>query len=378
MKTLLLGAGRVGSAIAKDLAADPAFELTVTDARRASLDGLGGIDAALEVLDVTNGATLGAAAAAHDLVIGAVPGHLGFETVRRVIEAGTPIVDISFFPEDAFELDALARERGVAALVDCGVAPGCSNLVLGRLEAEWAETTRFECLVGGLPVERRWPWEYKAPFSPIDVIEEYTRPARLRRDGREVVLPALTEIERLDVPGVGTLEAFNTDGLRSLLHTCRTPDMVEKTMRYPGHADRARMLRDAGFFSAEPLQVEGGAVRPIDLTSRLLFEQWKLEAGERDLTAMRIVVEGRHGGAARRRTYTLLDRYDAVTGTTSMARTTGYTCTSIARLYAAGMWDRAGVAPPELVGADAACFDFVLARLAERGVVFDVLEETLD
>ena len=101
------------------------------------------------------------------------------------------MVDISFFPEDAFGLDRLAREAGVCCLVDCGIAPGLSNLILGRMEEHLDETTSFHCLVGGLPVERTWPWEYKAPFSPGDVIEEYVRPARLRRDGVEITLPVI-------------------------------------------------------------------------------------------------------------------------------------------------------------------------------------------
>src|SRR5690606_28022112 len=102
---------------------------------------------------------------------------------------------------------------------------------------------RLSIMVGGLPVERSWPWEYRAPFSPSDVIEEYLRPARLRIAGRTVEREALSEIELVDLPGVGTLEAFNTDGLRSLLETLDFEDMVEKTLRYPGYAEKMRVLR---------------------------------------------------------------------------------------------------------------------------------------
>src|SRR5690606_27639269 len=163
-----------------------------------------------------------------DLVGGSVPGLVGSRTVERVLQEGIPVVDISFFPEDARGLQPLAARAGVPCLVDCGVAPGFTNLVLGRMEAELDEPHSFQALVGGLPVERTWPWDYKAPFSPGDVIEEYVRPARLRRDGRDLTLPALSEPELVHFPGLGTLEAFNTDGLRSLLHTCRAPNMVEK------------------------------------------------------------------------------------------------------------------------------------------------------
>jgi saccharopine dehydrogenase-like NADP-dependent oxidoreductase len=227
---------------------------------------------------------------------------------------------------------------------------------------------RFWCAVGGLPVLRSWPFEYKAPFSPIDVIAEYNRPARFRRGGRDVTMPALSEIELLDLPGVGTVEAFNTDGLRSLLRTIPVPDMVEKTLRYPGHAERMRMLREAGFFDERRRDVGGNRIVPLELTASLLFEAWSYAPGEPDVTVMRVVVEGLENGRATRHTWDLLDRYDAATDTSSMARTTGYTCTAAVRLLAAGGYDRPGITPPELLGPAAA--DFIFADLARHGVVF--------
>ena len=146
------------------------------------------------------------------------------------------------------------RQRGVTAVVDCGVAPGLSNMMLGYHASQGAVSS-YRCLVGGLPVKRTWPWQYKAPFSPVDVLEEYTRPARLVEGGCIVTRPALSEPELVDLDPVGTLEAFNTDGLRSLLVTMRqVPDMVEKTLRYPGHIDYIRVLRESGFLGTEPRQ----------------------------------------------------------------------------------------------------------------------------
>jgi saccharopine dehydrogenase-like NADP-dependent oxidoreductase len=221
--------------------------------------------------------------------------------------------------------------------------------------------------VGGLPEVRMQPYEYKAPFSPIDVIAEYTRPARFRRGGRDVTMPALSEVEPIDVDGVGTLEAFNTDGLRSLLRL-PVPDMVEKTMRYPGHADRMRMFRETGFFDEAPVRVGGADVRPIDVTARLLFDAWQYLEGERDLTAMRVIVEGVERGSGVRYTYDLLDRHDDATGTSSMARTTGYTCTAAVRLVAGGRFLETGITPPERLGADPARFEFIFDDLAGHGV----------
>jgi lysine 6-dehydrogenase len=299
--------------------------------------------------------------------------------LRSVLEAGKNVVDISFFEEDAFELDELAREKGCVAIVDCGVAPGCSNLLLGLHAGAMDRIDRFWCAVGGLPVVRQWPFEYRAPFSPIDVIAEYTRPARFRRGGSEVVMPALSEVELVDLPGVGTLEAFNTDGLRTLLRTVPFPDMVEKTLRYPGHADRMRMLRETGFFGEQSVQLPGGgAARPLDVTARLLFDAWRFPEGEADLTVMRVIVEGIAAGQRVRHTYDLLDTFDEATGTPSMTRTTGYTCTAAVRLLAAGRYTTPGITPPEMLGRAQGCADFMLEDLARHGVVFHHTEQRLE
>ncbi len=371
-----MGGGRVGSAIVRDLAAEDDFSVFGVDLDPVRVERMTEFGADGLVADLSELSNVSKAVADADLVVGAVPGFMGYRTVERVLQEGKPIVDISFFPEDAFGLNLLAQEAGVCCLVDCGIAPGLSNLILGRMEEHLDETASFHCLVGGLPVERTWPWEYKAPFSPGDVIQEYVRPARLRRDGVEITMPALSEVELVNFPGLGSLEAFNTDGLRSLLRTCKTPDMVEKTMRYPGHAVRMRILREAGFFSTEEIQAASGLVRPRDVTEALLFSAWQFEDGEPDLTVMRIVVEGKQNGKSLRHIYNLLDYYNPDTETSSMARTTGYTCTAMVNLIARGLWTEPGLAPPEVVGRDAACFDSVLKHLEDRNVhIFQQVEE---
>jgi len=369
MKTIVLGAGLVGGAIVRDLAID--MEVTAVDASQANLDRLGDEPNVTPLeADLSDASVLSRLVADYDLVIGSLPGSMGFRALRTTIEAGKNIVDIAFFPEDGFDLDRLAKDKGVVAVIDCGVAPGCSNLILGHMTTVLDETERFECYVGGLPRVRTWPYEYKAPFSPSDVIEEYTRPARMVENGKVVTRPALSEVELLEFPGVGTLEAFNTDGLRTLARTMKVPFMKEKTMRYPGHAEKMRMLRETGFFEKEPVAIDGGAVRPLDLTSRLLFSRWKLNEGEEDFTAMRIVVNGRKGGKRKHFVFDLLDSYDRKTQTTSMARTTGYTCTTVARLVAGGKIRQRGICPLEFVGQDEECYRYVIDGLKKKGIVF--------
>ena len=366
---VVLGAGRVGSAIARDLAPD--FKVTVTDRSEAALARMREAGLATLAADLASPEAVKRAVAEADLVVGAVPGFMGFATAKATLEAGKPLVDISFFDEDCFELDALAKRQNLTAIVDCGIAPGCHNIILGDLARQWDRITSFECLVGGLPVVRTWPYEYKAGFSPIDVIEEYTRPTRYVKDGKVVVFPALSEPELLDFPGLGTLESFNTDGLRSLIQTFPDiPDMKEKTLRYPGHIEKMRMLRESGFFGKEKVPVAGVEVSPLDLTTTLLFPMWFMEEGDEDFTVMRVTVEGEKGGQRMRRELNLLDRYDRATKTTSMARTTGYTCTAVVRLLAQGGFSRKGISPPECVGQVPGAWDFVRGDLAKRGVVF--------
>lgn len=371
MKIAVLGAGRVGKAIVRDLSRDDEFQVTVADISQSALDDLGDIKSVrLVQADLCNPVEVADVVRGCDLAVGAVPGSIGFQTVEAVLEAGKSIVDISFFPEDPFLLDELAREKGLVALVDCGVAPGCSNLILGYLETVLDEVQEFSCLVGGLPAVRTWPYEYKAVFSPADVLEEYTRPARYVAHGEVVTLPALSEPELVDFAGVGTLEAFNTDGLRSIIKTCKAPSMKEKTLRYPGHIELMRVLRETGFFRKDPVEVKGVRIRPLDLTEKLLFPLWQLNEGEEDFTVMRVEVSGAKNGQKVRYTYDLLDRYDPTTGTTSMARTTGYTCTAGVRLVASGAFKRPGVSPPEFLGREPGCFLAVMKELAKRGVVF--------
>ena len=207
------------------------------------------------------------------------------------------------------------------------------------------------------------------------MIEEYTRPARMMRNGKLVVKPALSEIELIDMPRVGTLEAFNSDGLRTVLDTIDVPNMVEKTMRYPGHAERMRMLRVMGLFSDEKINVGGHMVAPLDVTSKLMFDAWQPRENEHDLVSMRISIEGQKGGKPCTTTFDLYDEHDVVNNVTSMARTTGYTCTSTARMLLAGLYQEKGVKPLEFIGANKAAYDSILSDLAVRNIVIEINED---
>lgn len=371
-KIAVLGAGLVGRVIALDLART--HDVTSVDINDEALGALQQENVRTLKADFNDQDALRSLVAPFDLIVGAVPGFMGFKTVSSVIEAGKSMVDISFFPEDPFELDARAKEKQVTIVTDCGVAPGMGNIILGYHNQKMKIDT-YECLVGGLPVVREWPYEYKAVFSPIDVIEEYTRPARYIQNGSLVVREALSDPELIHFDGIGTLESWNSDGLRSLIKTMpQIPNMIEKTLRYPGCIEYLRVLRESGFFSYEEINVNGMRIRPIDVTAKLLFPKWKLNPGEREFTVMRIRIEGQERGTQKGYEYNLLDFTDNQTNTMSMARTTGYTCTAAANLVLDEKFSRKGICPPEYLGEDENNFQFVMDHLQSRGVIYRVSE----
>lgn len=376
---MILGAGLIGRPMAADLAQSGEFEIGMADINESALEKAKDIDSVSTIKqDLSDPAAVKEVIKDSDFVISAVPGFLGFKTLQAIIQAGKDVVDIAFFPEDPFLLNSLAEQNQVTAIVDCGVAPGMSNVLIGHCDFLMDELLDVAIYVGGLPQVREWPYEYKAGFSPIDVIEEYTRPSRYRENGKLQVNPALSDPELLFFPGVGTLEAFLTDGLRSLIHTIPAPNMVEKTMRYPGHIEKMAMLRETGFFSQEEIEVKGKKIRPLDLTTRLLFPMWEMKEGDADLTVLRVIVVGKKAGQKFCYTYDMLDRYDAPTATSSMARTTGYTATTALRMLAQRLYSQKGISPPEYIGREMQCCEFMLAGLKERGVVFRETIEILD
>ncbi len=373
MKIAILGAGMVGRTMAIDLCNSKQYEVTSFDISKHSLDILNAKepDVKTVVADLSDYAGYPQMLSGFYYVITAVPGFMGYKTLEAVIKAGKNVADISFFPEDALALDSLAKEHNVTAIVDCGVAPGMSNYIIGYHNAQM-KIERFECMVGGLPMKRIKPFEYKAPFSPIDVIEEYTRPARLMENGRIVEKPALSEPELIDFKEVGTLESFNTDGLRSILFTMgHIPDMKERTLRYPGHIDLIKALMKGGFFDSKPIKYKGIEISPIEFSSAVLIDQWRSEPNEAEFTIMRIIVNGFKNGESHTITYDLFDVYDNATQMSSMSRTTGYTCTGSLHLIMNGLFTEKGVFPPELVGKHPDCFHFIMQYLNERGVIYN-------
>lgn len=367
---IVLGAGMVGSAMAKDLS--KVHKVLLTDLNYEVLLKTKEEFSNIEILqlDVNNDESLNKVLEGKDVVLSAVPGFLGYKTLEKIIINKKNVVDISFFPENALELNQLARANNVTAIVDCGVAPGMGNVILGY-HNETHKLESFNCLVGGLPKEKKWPFCYKAPFSPVDVIEEYTRPARYVENGNIVVRPPLTDCELIEFEKIGTLEAFNSDGLRSIILTMpHIKNMKEKTLRYPGHVEYIRVLKESGFFSDQIINDLNISV--LDFTSKVLFKEWKLDPLEEEFTVMRITLEGyNENGNKEKIIYNLFDEFSQKTKISSMARTTGYTATAAINLFLDGVFEEKGVFPPELIGRHRSCFNYFMSYLKERDINYE-------
>ncbi len=345
----------IGSAMALDLAKN--HDVFLSDNNKKSLAKIQSQNNSIEIqqLDVTNKSALSQWIQPADIVLLAVPGFLGYEALKTIIETGKHVVDISFSQENVLDLNTLAKKNNVISIVDAGVAPGIPNYLLGYWNSK-IEIKSFEYYVGGLPKNPTPPFYYKAPFSPIDVIEEYMRPARMMIDGKLITRPALSDLETIEFEEVGKLEAFNTDGLRSILSTMNhVPNMKEKTLRYPKHAQLMINYRNKGLFDEDNIQE----------TSRQLFKDWKLEENEQEFTIMDIIIEG----TTEKIKYHLYDEFNTTSQTSSMARTTGYTATATINLILEKLWIDSGVFPPEIIGKKEQCMHHILNYLETRNII---------
>lgn len=367
----ILGAGLIGRPMAHDLAHESEFKVGIADLNPQALLPFEGSGITTYCFNLAEPETWLAVAAQYDYMINAVPGFMGYDTLKALISLGKPIVDIAFYPEDPLELDSLAKKHGSCVICDMGVAPGMSHLLSGAIASKLENMDKLIIYVGGLPVERTLPWQYKAVFSPNDVIEEYTRPARLVENGKIVFKEALSDAEMIHFDKVGTLEAFNSDGLRSLVYTMKANQMAEKTLRYPGHIDLIKTMKQSGFFDETPITVNGVTLQPLEFTKSILFAQWKLEAAEADLTVMRVQADGSsNDGTPFRITYDLFDKPDPTLGAHSMARVTGYAATSALRMMHEQMLVKPGIHMPEFIGKEDEIVAFMLNDQQKKGIIY--------
>lgn len=377
MKVLVVGCGKVGSEIARDLARESEVDSVIAaDASPEKLKGLKGTEKiATQRLDISQKKAVQQTMKKADIVCGALPGRIGFQVMMNAVETGRDVVDISYTPENAFKLHNKAREKDIVVVPQCGVAPGLSNMCVGDAYRRVGEMSEVRIYVGGLPQKPVGPLNYRIVFSLEDVINEYSRPAHVIENGKKREVDALSGRGFLNFPGVGRLEYFLTDGLGSLPRSFpRVRNMCELTLRYPGHAEMMNTLRVLGFFDRGQIRVDGFEVEPRKLSLSLLKEAMSTGTPQ-DLLAMKIEVVGKNGNS-NRVSYHVLDYYDNRRKVSAMARTTAYPCTSVALLVGAKKLGQIGVVTPEKLARNEGHFKHILSRLKRRKVKVGITDRT--
>lgn len=359
LRFLILGAGMQGRVIAENLAArshtkevvladlkQPAGTVRLPDKCRFQ---------SLDALDKNAVKSIGEKA---DVAVLCLPGGIALKALENLILARVPTVDVSFTPESPLVLDEKARAAGIPVVVDCGVAPGLCHMLAAKAHHELGGLDSLSILVGGIPLNPPPGFHHAIYFNARDLLDEYIRPARMRRSSIDVAPNPLQETRYLfDDAEVGPLEGFISDGLRTLLPSFPdVPNMSEITLRVPGHLDTMDTLHSLHMLDGDRM-TDVLAAHFVDkfpgdsYPDRLLMEIWAEKAGHQ-------------------RKYRLHDiRPSNAPGTaTAMARSTGFTTAAAAVLLARKKFTTPGTHPPEVLGRDSTCMNDLIADLAERGV----------
>jgi saccharopine dehydrogenase-like NADP-dependent oxidoreductase len=369
MRLLSIGCGYIGSVLAEELVRALDFEeLIISDSTKEKIEEtarkLGERVVSLQ-LDISDYSNLLEVIDNADLVIGLSPGRLGFNVMKACAEKKKDLIDLSFMAEDPFVFQESTPDSGAIIVPDCGVAPGLSNILIGKSSSQLDEVEEVSIFVGGLPQKPVPPLNYKVTWCVEDLFEEYTRKAKIIRNGKTVEVNALEGIEEIEFEGLGRFEAFFTDGVRTLHHTIKAENMWEKTLRYPGHAEKIKLIKKLGLLDKEPMS----SLNMSPWEFMIKFWEENLSFFEaKDLVLMRIGVSGRKDSAKILHTYEVVDYFDERKNITAMGRTTAYTAFAVAKLVIEKKVDQIGVVPPEILGMDKKIFDQIKHILKERNL----------
>lgn len=375
MRMLVLGAGMQGSACAYDLLSKTGHEVVIADLNPDNLPSFlqpyrGSERLSLVRLDANDRAAVRAVMDGAAAVMSAFPYYLNLGMAVAALDSGAHFCDLGGNTEIVLQQKALherARQHGVSIIADCGLAPGMVNILAGHGIRQLDRPAAVYIKVGGLPQHPEPPLNYQIVYSIEGVLDYYTTPSWVLRDGEPAQVRALSEVEELEFPDVGTLEAFHTAGGLSTMaqsYQGKLRTMEYKTLRYPGHARTMEAIRELGLLDLDPVQVDGHPVVPRHLFIATTGSRLRKDPSTSpDQVVLRVEVEGEQEGEQVRLRWDLLDRFDATTGMTAMMRTTGFSLAITGALQAAGQIAPGVWTPDEAVPAD----DYI-AALAERGV----------
>ncbi|MDA4120868.1 MAG: saccharopine dehydrogenase NADP-binding domain-containing protein [Thaumarchaeota archaeon] len=368
MKVAVLGSGLMGSVIGWDLARSKGVdEVVVADIDEERLGALkkrsSGKKLSVEVLDIKDGKRVVRFLRDFDVAASALPHGVVHHSDLAAVKAGAKMVNIAF-EDEQMGLDGDARKSGALLIPGCGVAPGLGGILLAHGLRKLGGGDEGHILVGGLPQKPQPPFGYRLVFSIVGLLREYIDDARVFRGGRMLKVRPFSTVETVVFPPpVGRLEAFCTDGLASLVYTMKGLRVLdEKTLRWPGHAEKMGLLMESGYFSKEKMKVGDTEVSPLE-ASYVVLDRKLREGDPRDLTVMRVIAKS----GEKEVVYDMLDRYDVKSGVTSMGKTTGYTASIVTQMVGSGLIDGKGVIPPENAVIGRKVYG-LLSELRARGV----------
>jgi len=369
MKILSIGCGYIGSVLAEEIVRSIDFdELIICDSEEERIEKTGrelGEKVFPLRKDISDYSTLLEIIDDADLVVGLSPGKLGFKVMKACVEKRKSLVDLSYMTEDPFVFQKKSRRRGITIIPDCGVAPGLSNILIGKASSQLDKVQDVTAYVGGLPQKPMPPLNYKVTWCVEDLFEEYTRKVKIVRNNETIEVDALEGLEEVEFEGLGKFEAFFTDGVRTLHHTIKARNMWEKTLRYKGHAEKIKFLRDLGLLEKRPLT-------SVNLSPWAFMRSfWKEKLSffeDKDFVLMRIEVTGRKESANFIHSFEMVDHFDEERNVTAMGRTTAYTALAVIKLLIENRIERKGVVPPEILGMDRELSREIECTLRERDI----------
>ena len=347
---LILGAGFQGRACAFDMLRSPdVAEATLADASAESLASakkfLAKVSrgrAGFRRLDAADPAAVRRAAKGYDALVSCVPYFLNLDLARAALAAKTNFVDLGGSTDIVRKEIALhpqAVKAGVRVLPDNGLGPGMISTLAVHAMSMLDRTDEVRIYDGGLPQRPVPPLNYMLTFSEHGLINEYAGAAVALEDGRLVSRPALSELETLDLPPLGRVEAGHAaGGLSTLAETYagKVRTMYNKFLRYPGHIPAMEAMRAMGFFEERPLELRKGLKLPPRELAVKLFRRHFHRPGDEDMVVIHIVTRGEKDGRPVEVVHDMVDRYDRENGMTAMMRTTAFPASIVAQMAAAG------------------------------------------
>ncbi len=404
MKILVIGSGKMGSAIAWELCTHPEVKsIGLVDAYQPSLDRtLSWInDARITPYLIENGDrdSLKALMQQYDVCVAALPEiKQGNELIEDAIDAGVNLVDIHAeyhrYPNENY-LDGLnipegmtpleygeylhqqAVKKGITLIGCMGFAPGLSNLTIGYALDKMDKSDSAISRVGGIPapeVADRYPMKYMVTWCWDQTIDCVIDKTRLIKDGKIQDVEPLSDYERFRFQHFGKdveMEAFIAPGMESLVYTrSDLQNCYEKTIRWPGYVESMASMRDSGLFATTPVNYGGTTIIPKDFCAQLMEPHLLAKEGEADVSIMWNTITGEVDGKPARRDYYMWVNADLENHITSMGIATGFPAAVTAVMMGQGAFSKHGILAPEEAFEDDSYHE-LLAHLEKRGIVIE-------